>query len=110
MKDFTLFTHIAPSIEEIKSKYLICNDDTIKNYFKCDLLLKSEYTNTCIILRKNEDFYISGIHALNELKMLLTDYVLKVQTYPGELDKYEIAQEKAIYNAIRDYLIWQFTY
>ena len=108
MIDFSSIEYIAPVIEEIKGKYYIENDSTIKKYFNCDLLLHHANSNNCIIVRHTDDFYISGIHALNKLLMQLTDYVIKVQTYTGELDDYEKNQEKKIYNAIRDKLIAEF--
>lgn len=110
MKDFTLYHHIAPSIEEIKSKYDIHNDSIVKEYFNCDLLLKKKNSNNCIVVRKADDFYISGIKALNALRAELTDYCLSIETYSGELDDWEKRQEQEILNAIKDYLIWQFTY
>ena len=105
MKDFTTLEHITPALIEIKNKYQIKSDSIYKEYFNCDLLLKKNIGNDCIILNRSKDLFIPGIESIQTIFKAIDAYTEAAETYTGELNIWNYKEKQRVYNTIRDRLI-----
>ena len=105
MKDFTTSAYIDPAIIEIKKKYQIKSDSIYKVYFNCDLLLKKNIGNECIVIEHNKDLFIPNLDSIQTIFNAIEAYTEAAETSPGELGIWNYREKTRVYNAIRDRLI-----
>ena len=110
MKTFTTPDYINPIIEEIKTTYTASYSPATLAALDCIALLKKNKSRDALALRTSDRcFYYSEGPAIRALYKTVAEWTKAAETYPGELDLWEVREHKRIQEAIRAALIETYT-